>query len=165
MSKRIRQYIGLLAGIIAYYIVHEGAHFLYSLCLGVFKQINFLGLGVQVDVYSERMTQTQLGIFCLLGPVATIIFAYILVAFIDKIGRLSSKIAKACSYYTTMTMLMLDPLYLSLLCRFFGGGDMNGIALLFPEEWFRIVCALLFVINIIVFIKVVVPKYKLVFGD
>lgn len=73
MSKRIRQYIGLLAGIIAYYIIHEGAHFLYSLCLGVFKQINFMGLGVQVDVYSERMTQTQLGIFCLLGPVATII--------------------------------------------------------------------------------------------
>lgn len=64
-----------------------------------------------------------------------------------------------------MAMLMIDPLYLSLLCGFFGGGDMNGIALLFPEEWFRIVCAMLLVINISVFVKIVVPKYKLVFGD
>ena len=32
-----------------------------------------------------------------------------------------------------IAFLLLDPLYLSVLCSFFGGGDMNGIALLFPE--------------------------------
>ncbi len=31
------------------------------------------------------------------------------------------------------SLLLLDPLYLSVLCGFFGGGDMNGIALLCPE--------------------------------
>lgn len=30
MSKRIRQYIGILAALAAYYIVHEGAHLLYG---------------------------------------------------------------------------------------------------------------------------------------
>ena len=67
MSKRTRQYIGILAAVIAYYLVHEGAHLLYALFTGVFRQIKFMGLGVQVDVFRERMTDTQLGIFCLVG--------------------------------------------------------------------------------------------------
>lgn len=56
MSKRTRQYIGILAALAAYYLVHEGAHLLYALLSGVFKQINFMGLGVQIDVYAEHMT-------------------------------------------------------------------------------------------------------------
>ena len=47
MSKRTRQYVGILAALAAYYLVHEGAHLLYALLTGVFKQINFMGLGVQ----------------------------------------------------------------------------------------------------------------------
>lgn len=39
MSKRMRQYIGILAAVAAYYLVHEGAHLLYALLTGVFKQI------------------------------------------------------------------------------------------------------------------------------
>ena len=39
MSKRTRQYIGILAALAAYYLVHEGAHLLYALLTGVFKQI------------------------------------------------------------------------------------------------------------------------------
>ena len=31
MSKRARQYIGILAAVIAYYLVHEGVHLLYAL--------------------------------------------------------------------------------------------------------------------------------------
>lgn len=70
MSKRTRQYIGILAALAAYYLVHEGAHLLYALVTGVFKQINFMGLGAQSDVYTDRMTSTQLGIFCLAGALA-----------------------------------------------------------------------------------------------
>lgn len=60
MSKRTRQYIGILAALAAYYLVHEGAHLLYALLTGVFRQINFMGLGVQIDVCAERMTDTRL---------------------------------------------------------------------------------------------------------
>ena len=59
MSKRVRQYIGILAAVVAYYIVHEGAHLLYALSAGAFKKINFIGLGAYVDVYAERIADTQ----------------------------------------------------------------------------------------------------------
>ena len=165
MNKRIRQYVGLLSAIIAYYLLHEGAHLLYALSIGAFKQINLMGLGMQIDIYAERMTQTQLGVFCLLGSVTTLLTAYILIALIDKIKNISSKAVKACLYYITIAMLLIDPLYLSILCGFFGGGDMNGIKLLVPEAAARILYGLVLIVNVFVFVKIVLPKYKLAFAD
>ena len=165
MNKRIRQYVGLLSAVIAYYLLHEGAHLLYALSIGAFKQINLMGLGMQIDIYAEKMTQTQLGVFCLLGSVTTLLTAYILIALIDKIRNISSKAVKACLYYITIAMLLIDPLYLSALCGFFGGGDMNGIKLLIPEVAARIIYGLVLVVNAFVFVKIVLPKYKLAFSD
>lgn len=133
MSKRTRQYIGILAALAAYYLVHEGAHLLYALLTGVFKQINFMGLGVQIDVCADCMTDTQLGIFCLVGALATFCIGYLLAALAKNICRAQSKLLRAMLYHITIVFLLLDPLYLSVLCGFFGGGDMNGIALLCPE--------------------------------
>ena len=164
MNKRARQYVGLLSAIIAYYLIHEGAHLIYALFTGVFKKINFMGLGMQIDIYSENMTQAQLGVFCLVGSVATLLFAYILIALIGKIAKLSSKAIKACAYYITIAMLLIDPLYLSILCGFFGGGDMNGIKLLVPEVVARIIYGVILLVNALIFIKVVLPKYKIAFS-
>ena len=163
MNKRVRQYLGLLSAILAYYIIHEGAHLLYALYIGVFKHINFIGLGIQIDVYAEKMTSTQMGIFCILGSVATALVSYLLVAFTDKIGQNPSKVFKACMYYITLALLFIDPLYLSILCGLFGGGDMNGISLLIPEIAARIVYGVLLLINTIIFLKIILPKYKLAF--
>ena len=165
MNKRVRQYVGLLSAVIVYYLLHEGAHLLYSLSIGAFKQINLMGLGMQIDIYAEKMTQTQLGVFCLLGSVTTLMTAYILIALIDKIRSISSKAVKACLYYITIAMLLIDPLYLSVLCGFLGGGDMNGIKLFVPEAAVRIIYGLVLMVNIFVFVKVVLPKYKLAFAD
>ena len=165
MNKRTRQCVGLLSAIIAYFLLHEGAHLLYTLSIGAFKQINLMGLGMQIDIYSEKMTQTQLGVFCLLGSVTTLLIAYILIALIDKIKIISSKAVKACLYYITIAMLLIDPLYLSILCGFFGGGDMNGIKLLVPEAAARILYGLVLIVNVFVFVKIVLPKYKLAFTD
>ena len=165
MSKRTRQYIGLLSAVLAYYIIHEGAHLIYALITGAFKQINVMGMGVQIDIYAERITGIQLGIFCLVGSVATFVTAYTLVLFTNKIGKNSSKIFKACMYYITIAMLLIDPVYLSVLCGFFGGGDMNGISLLFPEIAVRIVYGIILAINIAVFMKIVLPKYQLAFSE
>ena len=165
MNKRVRQYVGLLSAVIAYYLLHEGAHLLYALSIGAFKQINLMGLGMQIDIYAEKMTQTQLGVFCMLGSVTTLLTAYILIALIDKIRNISSKAIKACLYYITIAMLLIDPLYLSVLCGFFGGGDMNGIKLLVPEVAARILYGLVLIVNVLVFLKIVLPKYKLAFAD
>ena len=165
MSKRTRQYIGVLSAVLAYYIIHEGAHLIYALITGAFKQINVMGMGVQIDIYAERITDIQLGIFCLVGSVATFVTAYTLVLFTNKIGKNSSKIFKACMYYITIAMLLIDPVYLSVLCGFFGGGDMNGISLLFPEIAVRIVYGIILIINVVVFVKIVLPKYRLAFSE
>lgn len=159
MSKRIRQWIGIASAVIAYYIVHEGAHFLYAICTGIFKEINFMGIGMQIDVYADKMTNTQLSIFCLVGSIATLIAASGLVLLAGRIYRHQSKVFRACMYYITIAMLLLDPLYLSVLCGFFGGGDMNGISLLVPETVARIGYGVLLILNGILFWKRVLPAY------
>ena len=55
LNKKIRQYIGLIAAALAYYLIHEGAHLITALCMGVFKEVRFLGLGMQVDVAAAQM--------------------------------------------------------------------------------------------------------------
>ena len=40
MSKRTRQYIGILAALAAYYLVHEGAHLLYALLIYMLLYLN-----------------------------------------------------------------------------------------------------------------------------
>ena len=160
MSKRTRQYIGILAALAAYYLVHEGAHLLYALLTGVFKQINFMGLGVQIDICAERMTDTQLGIFCLVGALATFCVGYLLTALAKKICRAQSQLLRAMLYYITVAFLLLDPLYLSILCGFFGGGDMNGIALLCPEWVARSLFGALLLVNGLVFWKRILPVYR-----
>lgn len=163
MSKRFRQYIGILAAVIAYYIIHEGAHLVTALYYGMFRQINIMGMGVQIDVYADRMTDTQLGIFCLAGAVSTLLFGWLLIVLAKKICRAKSKLFKAVMWYVTLAILLIDPVYLSILCGFFGGGDMNGIRLLVPETPVRIVFALIGMIHGITIRKYLLPEYTKAF--
>ena len=158
--KRIRQYIGILAALVVYYVIHEGAHLVMALIQGVFKEVKFMGLGMQIDVFRDRMTDTQLGWFCLAGAVATFLTGWILVLLCRKICAMESKVLKAVFWYVTIALLVLDPLYLSVLCGFFGGGDMNGIRLLMPEVVARILFAIIGVIHVMVIWKYLLPKYK-----
>lgn len=165
MSKRARQLVGIFAAIVAYYLIHEGAHLLYALLTGVFKQIRLMGLGVQIDVYAEHMTNMQLGIFCLVGALATFSVGYLLAALARSICHAKSKLLRAVLYYITIAFLVLDPLYLSVLCGFFGGGDMNGIALLCPEWAARVIFGVLLLVNGLVFWKRVLPVYQRSFSQ
>ena len=163
MSKQLRQYFGLLCAIAAYYIIHEGAHLLCALLMGVFKEIRFMGLGIQIDVYAQAMTATQLGIFCLVGSVATALTGWILTASADRVTASRTPVFMACMYYITIAMLLIDPLYLSVLCGFFGGGDMNGISNLLPEAAARIISGCVLAANALLFFKKVPPKYRKAF--
>ena len=119
-----------------------------------------MGLGVQIDICAERMTNMQLGIFCLVGALATLCAGYLLTALAKNICRAHSKLLRAVLYYITIAFLLLDQLYLSVLCGFFGGGDMNGIALLCPEWAARCLSGVLLLINGLVFWKRVLPAYR-----
>lgn len=59
-----------------------------------------------------------------------------------------------------LILLLIDPLYLSALCGLFGGGDMNGIALLCPEWAARSLFGVLLFVNGLVFWKRVLPVYR-----
>ena len=63
-------------------------------------------------------------------------------------------------WYTSLILLLLDPLYLSVLCSFFGGGDMNGIALLFPETAARLGFAAIGIIHGVILWRYLLPAYK-----
>lgn len=93
MNKRIRQYIGILCALVCYYIIHEGAHLFYALYHGVFKQINLMALGVQIDIYRDQLSDSQLGWFCLAGPLATFVLAWILIL----LRHVSAPVAVTCS--------------------------------------------------------------------
>ena len=163
--KQTRQYIAILSAAAAYYFVHEGAHLLCALLLGTYKQLRFMGIGMQIDVYAERMTDGQMALFCIAGPIATLFVGAMLTALAGNISRQRSKLLRAVMYYITIALLLLDPLYLSILCGFFGGGDMNGISLLFPAWIARCVFAGLLIINGWVFWKRVLPVYKESFSN
>ena len=163
MNKKARQYLGLLCAVLAYYAVHEGAHLVFALGTGTFRQINLLGLGIQIDVYRDRMSDLQLGLFCLAGPVATILTAWILTGFAEKIVKIKSKVFRACMYYMTLAMLFVDPAYLCAVYKLVGGGDMNGIALLLPEGAVRIFGGMLLIVHMALFVKWILPKYRISF--
>lgn len=165
MSRRIRQYIGLVVAVALYYVIHEGAHLAVALALGVFKQINIIGLGMQIDVVAEQMTSSQMGWFCAAGPIATFVAGWLLVIFTSKICNIKSALIRTCAWYTSLTMLILDPLYLSLFYRWVGGGDMNGIALIVLEVVASVVAAIIGVVNIIVICKVLYPAYARSFAE
>ena len=165
MSKRIRQYIGIFAAVIAYYIIHEGAHLVATLHYGTFKGINFIGLGMQIDAHTDRMTDSQLGVFCLVGAVATVLFGWLLVLLCKRICSVKSKAFKTIMWYVSLAILIIDPLYLSILCGFFGGGDMNGIKLLFPEIVVRIVFAVIGILHGVVIWRYLLPEYTKAFQE
>ena len=145
--------------------IHEGAHLIYALSVGAFRQINFMGLGVQIGIYEEQMSNLQLGIFCLSGAAATMVTAYVLTLTASQICKADTKIFKACLYYITIAMLLIDPLYLSILCGLFGGGDMNGIALLLPEWIARLCFGVLLVIHCLLLRIAILPKYRKSFAE
>lgn len=138
---------------------------LCAVFLGTFRQIRFMGIGMQVDVYAERMTDGEMALFCIAGAVATLFAGIVLAALAGKISHKKSTLLRAVMYYITVALLLLDPLYLSILCGFFGGGDMNGIRLLCPGWIARSVFAGLLIVNAWVFWKRVLPVYRESFSN
>lgn len=161
--KRIRQYLGIIIALLIYYCIHEGAHFVYALSHGVFRQVNLMALGVQIDIFREQLTDSQLGWFCLVGPIATFVAAWVMVLLSKRICALKSKLGKAVCWYSSLILLLLDPLYLSVIYRFVGGGDMNGIRLLIPETAAAIIFGVVFVLHAIVVWKLLWPRYTAAF--
>lgn len=161
MKSNLRKWLGIMVTILCYYSVHEGAHLISALFIGTYQGIKILFPGIQVVIDADAMSNLQLAVFSVVGPLATLLLGYALVLMTGRIVKSPNKISKAAFYYLTLGMLLIDPVYLSALCGFFGGGDMNGIILFgIPEAAARSAFAVIGVINIFVFSKWVYPAYK-----
>lgn len=165
LTTNSRKWFGVLMAVLLYYIIHEGAHLLFALCCGAFDRINFMGIGVQIAAHTELMTPMQTAIFCVVGSIASLLAAYVLVWGAKFITKSGSRVLKAVGYYATIALLLLDPLYLTVLYRFVGGGDMNGILLFgLPEIVVVLVYGAVGVVNIGIIVKYIYPAYKKAFA-
>lgn len=159
--KNARKWLALICAIVLYHLIHEGSHAIAALLYGAFERIRILGIGVQVVASVELLTDIQIGIFCIVGSVATLLTAYALLLFLPRIAARKSKLFRAIGYYATLTFLLLDPIYLAVLYRFVGGGDMNGILLLgIPETLAQLIYGAIALINLFLIIKKVYPAYR-----
>lgn len=160
IKRNARRWFALIIAVILYFTIHEGAHVIYALMIGEFKAIHFLGLGIQVDVYREAMTDFQLGMFCLVGNVATLVGGYIMCLVKNKIVKNKSLLFRAICYYLTLILLLMDSAYLMILYHFVGGGDMNGIMLLLPETGVQMISGLLLAFHTVIWFRYVLPCYS-----
>ena len=100
------------------------------------------------------------------GPSAKSFFSWLGVTYYisaETIDTMLSALSSLCA--DGSSLLLLDPLYLSVLCGFFGGGDMNGIALLCPVWAARVTFGVLLLVNGLVFWKRVLPIYQQSFSQ
>lgn len=161
-KKNLKLWIGLVIAIITYYIIHEGTHFIQAILTDNFDSIRLVGLaGIEI-MTKEVPTGLSLALFSGLSSVITVVCGYILVIMMPKVFSLSNKMMKVALYYITMILLVLDPVYMSILHRYVGGGDMNGITegLGISSLPISIVFSILAVINFYLIIKKVHPAYK-----
>lgn len=167
LVKNSRKWLALLIAVALYYIVHEGAHMVVALLLGTFQRISFVkwGLGMQI-VAENTMTNMQIFVFSIMGAVATLIVGYIMVWQRNRILMSTSKLLRAIAYYATLIFLCLDPLYFSIISRFVGGGDLNGIILIgIPKTAAVSFFLMLLVLNLFIFLKIAYPSYKQKFNS
>lgn len=163
MVRNVRKWISLIAAVVLYYVIHEGAHLIFALLFGAFKKIQFVywGIGIQIVVDAAVMSDMQLFVFGIAGVAATLIAGYIFVWKRNSILKSTSKVVRAVAYYSTLIFLCLDPFYLSILYRFVGGGDMNSIILIgIPKIAATIFFIILLAANLIIFIRIISPAYK-----
>lgn len=154
--------------LVLYYVIHEGAHLCTVLLMGTFQSIRIVGFGLGVQIVAETsvMSDLQIFIFSIIGTVATLIVGYALVWKRKSILKLENKFARAIAYYSTFVFLILDPVYLSILHNFVGGGDMNGIMQIgIPVILASIVFLAFATLNLFIIVKYIYKNYRRSFAN
>lgn len=161
MERKYRQFFFWFLAALTYLIIHEGVHFIQALIHDNFNGFRFNGLGVEVLI-TEPLTigGWQLAFFSGLSSVVTVLIGYLILALTTPILSLRSQFVKNYFYYLALILLLLDPLYISVL-SFFVGGDINGIAmgLGIPYMGIRIVFLIILLFNIYLVTKTLYPRY------
>ena len=115
IRKNLKLWLGLFISIIIYYIIHEGTHLIQAILASNFDYIRFVGIiGVEIMI-KEVPIGLEFAMFSGLSSIVTILLGYLLIINMSKILILNSKMIKIIFYYTTIILLVLDPIYMSIL--------------------------------------------------
>lgn len=110
-------------------IIHEGIHIIQAHIYGIYKGINILPVGIEVEILQPlTIGGFRLAAFSGLSSVVTVLIGYVMFYFSPTILRLNKQPIKNYFYYVTLVFLLLDPIYISVLFLSVGG-DINGISL------------------------------------
>lgn len=115
-------------GILIYYLVHEGAHLVLAMAFGVFQEVRFLELGVQIAITSrEALSDLQFAAFNAAGAGASLAIAYLLVLSAGQDQPAEGQGGKS-GWLLYDDSASAQRSLLPVCARgFVGGGDMNGI--------------------------------------
>lgn len=125
--KRVLAFLFVLAIFAA---VHEGMHALAATLYGEFEAFHIRPFGLEVTFRTpvEERHGIQWVFISGISNLATILMGYVLLSFGKRFARLRSLFLKATLFYSTVVLLLADPLNLSI-GPFIYGGDANGIAI------------------------------------
>ena len=156
-----RKYLYFILAGITYLLVHEGVHIIQALIYGIYKGIDLLPLGVEIEVIQPlTISDLKLAVFSGLSSIFTILMGYVLFLLSPVVLKSKKQYFKNYIYYVTFVFLLLDPIYISILSNFVGG-DINGIALglHIPYMIVRSVYLIVAIINVCLIYKKLYPAY------
>jgi len=167
VKRNLKLWLGVLCAAIVYMVIHEGVHIIQAIITNNFDYLRIVGIwGIEVMI-KEVPTGIQLALFSGLSSVVTVICGYILYFLMPKIFKMKGGLVKIIIYYCTLVLMALDPIYLSVLHFFVGGGDMNGITkgLNVSSLVVSLVYGCVAILSIFLIIKKVYPGYKRNFSN
>jgi len=162
MKSITKRWLGCISGGIIYLVIHEGTHLVQAVIANNFEYIRIVGIfGIEI-MMKEVPSGIQLALFSGLSGIVTVTVGYVLYFLMPKILEIKKDFIKIILYYSTLVLLILDPIYLSVLHYFVGGGDMNGITkgLGISSLPISIIYGLIAIVNIYLIVKRVYPGYK-----
>jgi hypothetical protein len=125
----MKKWLAFLLAVLIFAAVHEGTHALVAAIFGELKafQLKPLGFEVILQTPTDERSGIQWAFISGTSNGLTLLLGYSLLMVGGKCNCLQSSFLKACVFYTTLFLLLIDAFNLSI-GPFIYGGDVNGIA-------------------------------------
>jgi hypothetical protein len=164
----LRQYVLLCLAVIAFAIVHEGAHALSSAAFGEYRgsRIRWYGLEVEYRTPVPEREGLKWGFISGSSSAITILCGFLMFAGRGKIAASGKSIIRIGGYYATALFMLGDPLNLSA-GPFIYGGDIGGLVVGFHINRYAIQVVLfaLFLLNRELVARYVLPAFGVRAGN
>jgi len=119
----VRQYLLFSLAVIAFALVHEGAHALSSAAFGEYGRFHLRWYGPEVEYRTPVLGREGLkwGFISGSSSAITILCGFLLFAGRGRIAATDNRIARIGGYYATVLFMLGDPLNLSVGPFIYGG--------------------------------------------